>query len=121
MSISVPCPVCGSYDGHEPDCEVVAIEELQRKNTHIDCPQCNGLVGINDSDYYECRGCHRQFSSSLLVDGALEPKELVLVDLRKDRSFPVLALEAKGAGKFPVDQAIEKLQKRIREKSRATL
>ena len=111
----MPCDICGWSDGHGPDCELQKIQELQERNVYIDCPKCNErAVGLNQSDFYECRLCHTQFSTSGLVD-CEEPEEATLIDLQNDRAIPVRVIKKEGCGEFPIDKAIEDLRKIISE------
>ncbi len=115
LIITLPCPVCDAVEGHKHDCESEKIRTLDLLNTRIDCPICSsGKIGINQDDYYECRDCHTQFSSSPLTDSE-QPEKTTLIDSEKDTIMSVFILEAKGVGRFPLDEAIKKLQKKIRK------
>lgn len=115
LMITVACGVCGAANGHRRGCSVAAMRKLQERNVFLGCPKCDGKVGLNKDDYYECRSCHAQLSTSGLVDGeGLE--EMILVDHKNDKVITVFVLERKGKGEFPIDQAIDDLRKEIFEK-----
>jgi len=117
---TLPCPVCGAHDGHYDGCEKAAMEELRERIVNLPCPKCGkGKVGVNETDYYECRSCHTQFSTSGIVDCA-DPERTQLLDERHDQIIPVLVLQRKGDGKFPLDQALEELRKRLAKRSRTS-
>lgn len=116
MVMTVPCPVCHAHNGHNEGCERAGIERLNKLNTSLECPKCiSGTVGVNELDFYECRVCRVQFSSSPVSDTE-KPENSVLLDPKKGETIEVRVMQARGEGKFPIDEAITKLRKRIAEK-----
>ena len=118
---TLPCPVCGFHKGHYDGCEKAAMEELQKRIVNLPCPKCSrGKVGVNETDYYECRACHTQFSTSGIVD-CENPDRTLLLDARHDQIIPVLVLQRNGEGKFPLDQALKELRERLVKRRRTSV
>ena len=108
------CPHCnGTVDGHEPGCPQGHLAALLERRNNIECPCCfRRAVELNQSDFYECRECNTQFSTT---EAGMKPglkKELLLVS---GKPVSVLVMEEKGDGKFPNDEAIVKAEQRLEQ------
>lgn len=82
------------------------------------CPECyKEDVGLNSSDFYECRSCNTQFT----ICGSEEWRRTYLIDEKKmDDAFeaiiPVRVMPELGQGDFPAEEWISK---RIRKVEKA--
>jgi hypothetical protein len=108
------CSICEQdMSDHDRSCPQRAIEAIYKTEMHINCPNCHKKNGIalNKNDFFECRDCHSQFSSSPIGDG----KKIFLMDKDKDDFIQVINLAEKGEGKFLIDEQYElaKTAKRI--------
>src|SRR3989338_4808574 len=102
IKIAAPCQDCGQTEGHAEDCLGQRLERLLPQRHHMKCPACDRqAVDVNDKDWWECRNCHVQFSSSGLVD-APNPEMVVLQDNKEDKSFVVYQLTKPGQGIFRI-------------------
>lgn len=105
------------HNGHASLCPhfIIAATLRSPKNVRYRCPDCHKAeaLGINHSDFYECRACHTQFSASLLVPGVDEPqneKQVVVLTPNDDAIF-VVRMPEKGVDNFPLDKTIEYLDR----------
>ncbi len=105
------CNYCKrSISNHKLSCPQLACEEAHRRILNYICPACSAsAVDVNDSDYFECRSCHRQFSRADQRDG---------VDTRLfldagDNFLPVVQLPEPGKGIFPSWIAYEEARDRL--------
>lgn len=114
VRVIVRCNVCKS-DPHTEWCPVPRLERLHELNRHIECPICNEQgIGINILDFYECRLCHAQFTSGTGANLNEKAAIFILEDLKTGGLKTVVRLPNKGNGDFPLDKAIEKVQKEIK-------
>ncbi len=100
------CELCGqSADEHAEDCPQLRLDRLYEQQLMILCPECKEVaVGVNAHDTYECRKCHSQFSRGAHNDHG--QRRVVLDDPREHDLIMVVLLEAKGDGRFPIDDHI---------------
>lgn len=101
IGIQVTCNYCGeSMANHASSCPLGKLEDADRRRRFYGCPCCKAAaVDRNDSDYFECRDCHRQFTRCALGDDVGERMYLEL----DDDFYPVIALPTLGKGIFPSD------------------
>ena len=116
MTLLSKCPKCGQSNGHSSDCVYGKIERLESKARHIACPNCRkNTVGLNADDFWECRECHTQYTSSpATADSDDCVEKLLVIDLNApihQGCQRVLELKTKGEGNFPLDHEIEELRK----------
>ena len=89
---------------------MLAYEEAQRRLLGYGCPSCRACaVDVNDSDYFECRSCHRQFSRAAHHNG--EGTRLYLET--GDNIFPVVELPEPGKGVIPSWVAFQEACRRL--------
>lgn len=109
---AIKCPVCGQKEGHAPGCLQAQLDHLLTLQRHMPCPKCGERqVAVNSDDFFECRKCNTQFSTS-----AAE-KDAPWHFLDDPRSFDLLVaaeLSQKGHGNFPLDKKIEEITEQIR-------
>lgn len=110
-SFILECTFCNrSVSRHKPTCPMLAYEEAQRRLLCYVCPVCRERgVDVNDSDYFECRSCHRQFSRNAHHEG--EGSRLFLDTW--DDFLAVVELPEHGRGIFPAWIAFEEACRRI--------
>lgn len=117
-SLGLRCLYCKTRDGHSPYCLQAQLDELCRRRKYIECPKCGkNAVDVNQGDYYECRGCHTQYTTGER-DGSFERTFLVInEDIPIDEGVKiVLVLPQKGVGKFPIDERIASLKLEVEAK-----
>ena len=112
---AIRCLQCGSTDGHYSDCLQLQLDNLVKQQKHIECPKCGAHdVDVNLDDYYECRQCHMQCTTSDR-DESFERVQLI-IDYDAplwEGMRPAQVLPTKGKGEFRIDQSIVHLQKEI--------
>ena len=110
LILSIPCCHCKRENGHVDDCPVVKVKALEaRRSSLSSCPKCTvGSLEVNAGDYFECRNCHTQYSTSGCIEG---DETFTLADWKRNETIRVQILPHKGEGKFPVDEH-ERLVKR---------
>lgn len=111
------CTLCGqSSANHAANCPVGALERLREEQLFIECPKCHkSEVGVNKSDFFECRNCHAQFTSGSYAGSKLGTGEKVVLDVPgQDMAF-CFVLQEKGDGNFPLDKRVEAARKRLRK------
>ncbi len=119
---SQKCETCNSHIGHKKNCPVPAIAGLEKARRYNLCPICHADgVDFNDLGLFECRYCHLQFKKA--DNGDIQARLTNMSDdLDLDAGiFKVVILENRGAGNFPIDQEIvrlEKIAKAMRENGR---
>jgi len=117
LMISPPCPLCGSREGHMPDCPHRAIADLQTRQRWLDCPSCSAKqVDRNDDDLWECRACHLQYlnvGSPKVVQVVETDEVLTILDDLLDQAYDVWLVKEKGTGKFSIDQSIAAFDEQI--------
>ena len=114
---ALKCEICGSYEseGHKEECPVARLDELVNLQVHIPCPKCrDGRISVNKSDFYECRGCHTQFTCGYGTDSD-SPEQVCLDDPRRDDLVICNVLLRPGKGEFKYDETIESLRRQIEE------
>lgn len=105
----IKCKACQEpMDDHAEGCLVKFLEGL--KQNHGRCPDCDGLLGVNSNDMYECRKCHTQFTI-LALDVTKE--NFVILDLFYPKDMEQAIRHGKGTGIFPVDNQIEMINTSI--------
>lgn len=111
LRLTVKCRHCHeSVSEHLSSCPMLAYEEAQRRLLCYGCPSCGACtVEVNDSDYFECRSCHRQFSRAAHHDG--EGSRLYLET--GDDILPIVVLPEQGKGNIPALVAFEEACKRL--------
>ncbi len=109
--LTLKCSYCKrSVSKHKPSCPMLAYEEAQRRLLSYGCPACRAsAVDVNDSDCFECRSCHRQFSRAAHHEG--EGSRL-FIDTGDD-FLPVVELPEPGKGIFPSWIAFEEARERL--------
>lgn len=116
---STICEICHAHIDHKKNCPVPQISDLKKTQRFNLCPICHADgVDLNARGLYECRYCHRQFKRA--DNGDIQSRLASMSDdLDLDVGiFKVVILEDEGAGNFPIDQEIvrlEKLAKTMRE------
>ena len=106
QKIHIPCPACNSTP-HVPNCPALAIEQIQASTRNMECPKCKAnRVGLNVDDFFECRGCKTQFTSSQAYDSK-DPELTFIFDSRNDKAIRVAVMVREGAGDFPRDEALK--------------
>jgi len=108
------CAVCQNPEGeHSEDCPIARLDDLMDARIYVPCPKCrDGKISINNSDFYECRACHTQFTCGVGVDSD-NPELVYLDDPKRNDLVPCHVLLEPGKGSFRYDEAIERLQKEI--------
>jgi len=110
--MSDKCNVCNSHIGHKKNCPVPAIIGLEKARRYNLCPICHADgVDFNDQRLFECRYCHSQFKKADRINA-----QTGLVNMSDDLDmeagiFKVIILAERGAGKFPIDHEILRLEK----------
>src|SRR3990172_7183386 len=100
MSLSMrqiqECVLCGeSVEEHRDDCPQKMLDGLVAMRRHITCGHCHKpAVGLNRNDFFECRECHTQFTSGILMGEDLE--KTVLFDYEQNEVINVFVLKEKG-------------------------
>jgi len=122
MTLRLECVCCGqSMDEHTEECPQGRIDKLLDNRQLARCCKCSGrsrFVEVNQEDFWECRNCHTQYSSSGVCDGHDPDKlERVILLTTKDEVLDVAVLPTKGSGKFKIDMMLEPLIK-LRNKFR---
>jgi hypothetical protein len=121
IRLSVKCKTCGQdCDNHDPYCPVPRLQAIFVDVQYGDCPICKrGRTEVNADDYFECRHCHTLFTSAdCPPSGEGSQKTLLHFPGGSGQMIPVVILKEKGAGKFPYDTEIARLQEeevRVRE------
>lgn len=109
LLMAVVCDYCGnSVSAHQQGCPAGAYERAQEALRNIPCPLCKkGYVEVNESDFYECRECHGQFTTALMDETWPETR---LWDHQANWPIKVLVMPDKGQGKFPVLDNLERVR-----------
>lgn len=118
QAVVMRCQACNEpCSSHAPECPVGILETLRQKAWHIECPKClkGSSVDVNKQDWFECRLCHTQFTTSGATADSKSPEEVLLFDLIKNWHKSALVMVKKGTGKFSKDETIKRLEKRIAE------
>ena len=110
----IKCLLCRGQGDHAVGCKIRQIEKLQDRNFYLDCPMCTKerQIGLNKMDFFECRSCHAQFSTSPFWGGK-NSKLITLMGVNCDQIFTARSLKERGDGFFPIDIEIERLKKDI--------
>lgn len=93
----------------------------QRERRKISCPKCAERVAVNSDDFFECMGCHTQFTTGPFGDASCEMVDLIdCSDSRPEAGvIRTVVLSTKGKGHFPVENELRKLHKRADEARRS--
>src|SRR6478736_534388 len=101
LRTTLRCNVCyGLIPEHTPECPQKQLEEYldAQLNHEYSCPKCHkGRVAVNDGDYWECRKCHKQFTSGIACGEDVDTLERTfLLNLSQDEVIDVAVLTPKG-------------------------
>lgn len=116
LKIALKCPLCDSdSEEHKPGCLYAELERYRLTQRYLTCPTCRARkVGVNSSDFYECRDCHTQYSRGIHPEH--DQNKTLLDDPIEADMFWVVTLSEKGQGDFPIDKAIERVNAQIQTK-----
>lgn len=106
------CRYCtGTVSDHVEGCPGGNVAAAAQRVQHLRCPVCSAKqVDLNNDDFYECRGCHTQFTTSCIVpdgDEKTAPRHTI-IDFEKDTHFDVLQLPTPGKGLIKADISLAK-------------
>jgi hypothetical protein len=116
-AVVLKCSYCqGTIGEHEESCPQEITDQLRFLQRTMPCPKCKkGTVDRNADDFFECRSCHRQFTTADRDDSW---EKLILFDDFHDEYFHVALMPNKGKGGFPLDRQIKEVKwRRVRRKT----
>lgn len=108
------CTACGeSVEEHTNDCPHKLIQAVLKRQRHINCARCyKPTVDVNADDFYECRECHTQYTTSLV--GGEKLRETFLLDYEQNDIINVRVMNEPGRGEFPMDWQLETLSQELK-------
>lgn len=110
------CILCESdASNHAAGCPAGTVEILAQQVRHIECPCCNKrAVDLNNEDFYECRECKRQFTTSSAWTSA-DGEIYFIDDPRQDDMRQAYLLAELGTGRFSQDVALAEARAKLEE------
>lgn len=117
MFQGIKCRACDGYmHDHEAECPQRKLADFCEESSRREhrCPKCHrGDVALNKADFFECRKCHTQFSTSPACGEDAETLEHTY--LLADTAIRVVVMTLKGDGKFMDDAVIAMLRRDVTE------
>ncbi len=93
----------------------VRLQKALDGQKHIFCPKCNkNKVDVNTSDYYECRECHTQYTTTDAFADESWERVILIIDMDAPMETGVrhaIVLPDKGEGQIRFDIEIATIKK----------